>query len=161
LSVAGTVKFKRPEKWEAVLSFISPEPGYRDKTRFYLYTRRNAEKSQELTIDNEELLLKSSFDPRLPIKLVISGWLDNRYFAKWVRSGVNSLLIHGDYNVIYVAWKSIQELYVAAFIIKLFSEDLAQFIIFLKVNSIYMLPNCYFSITKSSIFHQSGVFHSN
>jgi hypothetical protein len=70
---------------------------------------------------------------------VISGWLDNRYFAKWVRSGVNSLLTHGDYNVIYVAWKSIQELFVAAFIIKLFSEDLTHFIVFLKVFFIQIL----------------------
>ncbi len=70
---------------------------------------------------------------------MISGWLDNRYFAKWVRSGVNSLLTHGDYNVIYVAWKSIQELFVAAFIIKLFSEDLTHFIVFLKVFFIQIL----------------------
>ncbi len=116
-----------------MFSFVSPKSGALDRTRFYLYTRKNPEKSQELTIDNEELILNSYFDPRLPIKFVISGWLDNRYFAKWVRSGINSLLTHGDYNVIYVAWKSIKELFVAAFIIKLFSEDLTHFIVFLKV----------------------------
>ena len=107
-------------------------------TRFHLYTKRNPHKGQELMIGNKKSLLLSSFNPELPIKFIISGWLDNRFFAKWVRMAIQSLLLHGDYNVIYVSWRSIKELFVAAMMIKLFSADLAQFIIFLKV-SIYII----------------------
>lgn len=132
--ILGTIGiFRRPDKLEAIRDFVSPKADSNRRTRFHLYTRRNADNSQELTIGNEELLRQSWFDPRLPIKLVVNGWLDNRYVAKWVRTGVNALLSHGNYNVIYVGWKSIQELFVAAFMIKFFSEDLAQFLIFIKV----------------------------
>lgn len=135
MNLLGTIK--RPDKIEAIHNLLYKPKDARD-TRFHLYTRRNPHKGQELMIGNKKSLLLSSFKPESPIKFIISGWLDNRFFAKWVRMAIQSLLLHGDYNVIYVSWRSIKELFVAAMMIKLFSADLAQFIIFLKV-SIYII----------------------
>lgn len=122
----------RPPKWEAVLNAFHQQPKSRANTRFYLYTRLNPSKAQELCIDDRKLLAQSNYNRKHRTILLISGWLDNRFFAKWVRQGISSLLGRGDFNVIYVAWKSINELFVAAMIIKKFSMDLADFIVFLK-----------------------------
>ncbi|KAJ6216234.1 hypothetical protein RDWZM_007391 [Blomia tropicalis] len=122
----------RPEKWEAIINEIERKPKSRRNTRFFLYTRRNREKGQEICIDDYESLLHSNFDPNKRVIFLISGWLDNRYFAKWVREAFAHLLDRDDFNVIYVAWRSIKELFVAAILIKMYSEDLAQFIDFIK-----------------------------
>lgn len=112
------------------------KPKSRWKTRFYLYSRRNPKKGQELCIDDHESLMHSHFDPNKRVIFLISGWLDNRFFAKWIREAVRHLLNRSDFNVIYVAWRSIKELFVAAILIKLYSEDLTQFIAFLKVGPV-------------------------
>lgn len=121
------------DKWESILNQFDRKPKSRWKTRFYLYTRQNPKKGQELCIDDRPTLMHSHFDPNKRVIFLISGWLDNRFFAKWVREAVRHLLNRGDFNVIYVAWRSIKELFVAAILIKLYSEELAEFITFLKV----------------------------
>lgn len=128
----GTIH--RPEKWESIKNAFHRKPKSRRNTRFYLYSRRNPEKGTELCIDDRESLMHSHFDPSKRVLFLISGWLDNRFFAKWVRDAIRRLLDRGDFNVIYVAWRSIKELFVAAILIKMYSDDLAQFISFLKVS---------------------------
>ena len=111
----------------------------RFNTRFYLYTRQNPKQGIELCIGDRESLIHSSFDPNKRVVFLISGWLDNRFFAKWVREAIQHLLNRADLNVIYVAWRSIKELFVAAILIKMYSDDLAQFISFLKVFFLHII----------------------
>lgn len=138
-----TGAFFRPAKWEALMNELNRKSLSRHNTRFYLYTRHNAQTSQELCINDLQSLSTSHFDRRRRTIIMISGWFDNRFFAKWVREGIRHFLERADFNVIYVAWRSIKELFAAAKVIKRFSDELAEFLQFLKVRSFCVcLGNC-------------------
>lgn len=123
----------RPNRWEALANELSPSKYSRRYSRFYLYTRKNPANGQELCVGDVRRLRRSHFDPNRRTIFLVNGWLDNRFFAKWVRDSISLLLIRADYNVIYVGWRSINELFVAAMLIQRYSENLSHFIDFLKV----------------------------
>ncbi|XP_066588916.1 pancreatic triacylglycerol lipase-like [Prorops nasuta] len=73
---------------------------------FLLYTDKNKDEAQPLYLNNDEVLLKSNFDPSKPTRLVTHGWMNSRKSAACtlIRDGY---LRVGGYNVIVVDWSKI------------------------------------------------------
>ncbi|GAB1609655.1 pancreatic triacylglycerol lipase-like, partial [Argonauta hians] len=65
----------------------------------------NPDNATRLVPHDEDLLSKSNFDGNRPTKVIIHGFQSEGTFP-WVRKMVGELLIHDDYNVIVVDWKS-------------------------------------------------------
>lgn len=125
--------FSRPSKWEPFMNELFPRAKSISDVRFYLYTRMNPDSAQELCINDMESIRQSNFDFNKRTVFLVNGWQDNRFLAKWVRDGIRLLLNRDDQNVIFVGWRSLKELFVAAMIIRSYSVYLAEFIDFLKL----------------------------
>ncbi|KAG1657257.1 Pancreatic triacylglycerol lipase [Nymphon striatum] len=68
---------------------------------FKLFTRENPSPGEILETSGQ----LTSFDVKKPTKLIVHGFTDS-INSGWVKYMVNELLIHDDYNVIAVDWKS-------------------------------------------------------
>lgn len=121
-----------PGKWEPIWNELFPRPKSISSVRFYLYSRLNPDNGHELCIDDHESIKQSNYNPNKRTIFLINGWQDNRLFARWVRDAIRLLLLRDDQNVIFVGWRSLNELFVAAMIIQSYSLYLARFINFLK-----------------------------
>lgn len=132
LDETSLIWYQRPSKWEAIWNELFHKPKSISSTRFFLYTRWNSNKGQELCIDDLNSIKESNFNSDKKIIFLVNGWQDNRFLAKWVRDAIKLLLMRSDSNVIYVSWRSLKELFVAAMIIRSYSNYLAKFIKFLK-----------------------------
>ncbi|XP_011644471.1 pancreatic triacylglycerol lipase-like [Pogonomyrmex barbatus] len=73
---------------------------------FYLYTRDNPTKPEQLYVDDEDTLKKSKFDPARPTRLVTHGWINSRNSTACTLIR-DAYLQHGDYNVIVIDWSTI------------------------------------------------------
>lgn len=126
-----------PGKWEPIWNELFPRPKSISSVRFYLYSRLNPDNGHELCIDDHESIKQSNYNPNKRTIFLINGWQDNRLFARWVRDAIRLLLLRDDQNVIFVGWRSLNELFVAAMIIQSYSLYLARFINFLKVFTLF------------------------
>ncbi|XP_789118.3 pancreatic lipase-related protein 2 [Strongylocentrotus purpuratus] len=73
-------------------------------TRFYLFTRRTWNFSQELIRDDVDRLRASNFDPKVPTMFSIHGWNSNG-FGSGERDRKNAFLEDANVNVITVDWR--------------------------------------------------------
>ena len=133
------ISLPTPGKWEPIWNELFPRSKSISSVRFYLYSRLNPDIGQELCINDQSSIHQSNYNPNKRTVFLINGWQDNRLFAKWVRDAIHLLLIRDDQNVIFVGWRSINELFVAAMIIQSYSLYLSRFINFLKVFNFFLL----------------------
>ncbi|KFM61335.1 Pancreatic lipase-related protein 1, partial [Stegodyphus mimosarum] len=73
-------------------------------TTFKLFSRVHPDKPRPLAPDDRELLYKSDFDPNLPTKIIIHGFVDNLQISEWMQKMKNAFLSEGEYNVIITDW---------------------------------------------------------
>jgi pimeloyl-ACP methyl ester carboxylesterase len=71
--------------------------------KYYLFTPRNPIHGQEFRLANVENIANSNFDPRLPTRFIIHGWLNNddSDVNRYIRT---AYLSRGGLNVIVVDW---------------------------------------------------------
>ncbi|RWS28300.1 pancreatic triacylglycerol lipase-like protein [Leptotrombidium deliense] len=72
--------------------------------KFFLYTRNNWKKEEQLIAENEASIVKSNFNPNVETKFIIHGYIDNLWFGEWMRKMKDEFLIKDEYNVILVDW---------------------------------------------------------
>ncbi|XP_023235944.1 pancreatic lipase-related protein 3-like [Centruroides sculpturatus] len=73
-------------------------------TVFYLYTTRHPHVKEILNVDNSTTIWKSSFNPELPTKIIVHGYMNGVFLSTWMRRMKDELLSEGHYNVILVDW---------------------------------------------------------
>ncbi|GFX15335.1 inactive pancreatic lipase-related protein 1 [Trichonephila clavipes] len=73
-------------------------------THFLLFSRIHPDKPHPLMPDDQELLVKSDYDPSVPTKIIIHGFVDNLHLSDWMQRMKTRFLSEGDYNVIIVDW---------------------------------------------------------
>ncbi|XP_041477515.1 pancreatic lipase-related protein 2-like [Lytechinus variegatus] len=73
-------------------------------TRFFLFTRLNRHKAQEITWKDLRTIEDSNFNRTMPIKFVIHGWIENTRKSSFIKMK-NTLLDQADMNVILVDWR--------------------------------------------------------
>lgn len=75
-----------------------PDTPAKINTTFYLYTRQSPSKPEIINYKNP-----GKFNPSLPTKLIVHGWLDTS-FEQWILDMRDALLKVEDMNVIAVDW---------------------------------------------------------
>ncbi|RWS29182.1 Pancreatic triacylglycerol lipase-like protein [Leptotrombidium deliense] len=73
----------------------------------------------------------SPFNPSLPVKFVIPGYLDGRLTAVWTQEMVNALINYGDYNVFLIEWRNIIPYGIATADLRIVAAEIANYIAFL------------------------------
>lgn len=73
-------------------------------THFLLFSRIHPDKPHPLRPDDQDMLVKSDFDPTVPTKIIIHGFVDNFHLSDWMQRMKTRFLSAGDYNVIIVDW---------------------------------------------------------
>ncbi|XP_001198442.2 pancreatic lipase-related protein 2 [Strongylocentrotus purpuratus] len=73
-------------------------------TRFFLFTRLNRDKAQEITWRDVITIEESQFNGTRPTKFVIHGWIENTRKSSFIKMK-NTLLDNEDVNVIMVDWR--------------------------------------------------------
>lgn len=73
---------------------------------FFLYTRANPTKHQQLFLNDLNSLRRSNFDPKKPTKFVTHGWINSEGSDAFqlIR---DAYLKRGDFNVIAIDWSTI------------------------------------------------------
>nr|XP_022314804.1 pancreatic triacylglycerol lipase-like [Crassostrea virginica]XP_022314805.1 pancreatic triacylglycerol lipase-like [Crassostrea virginica] len=96
--------FSIDDPFDNTLGFLpeSPEDIHFDLT---LYTRNNSQIGVQLGYNNTTSVSSSSFNPNIPTKIVIHGYMSDA-FEPWVLNISNLLLKKEDCNVIAVNWKN-------------------------------------------------------
>ncbi|XP_052124200.1 lipase member H-B isoform X2 [Frankliniella occidentalis] len=75
-----------------------------NKVDIKLYTRLYSENGQKLDAYNDTFLEKSKFNPLVPTKILVHGWLSGETKSKGGAILKDALLEISDYNVILVDW---------------------------------------------------------
>ncbi|XP_054710963.1 uncharacterized protein LOC129220557 [Uloborus diversus] len=103
-------------------------------TNFLLFSRVHPDTPRPLRPGNRELLYKSDFDPDIPTKIILHGFVDNLHISDWMQKMKTALLTEGDYNVIMVDWSCGNEFpyYQAVQKSKTVAEQLKKLMIFLQ-----------------------------
>ena len=80
---------------------LLPESPESIGTRFFLYTRNNADFPKELDVADPTSVTDTYYNGSLPTKMIVHGWNDNN---DWVNDLMKQLLINENCNVIIVKW---------------------------------------------------------
>ncbi|RWS14266.1 Pancreatic triacylglycerol lipase-like protein [Dinothrombium tinctorium] len=120
---------------DPVVRPISQTPSHRDqvKTRILLYTQENNNIKQPYQVfawnlPNYQL---SPFNPLLPSKFVIPGYLDGRLTAAWTVEMVAAFLQFTNYNIFLIEWRNITPYGVAVSDTRVVGSEIANYINFL------------------------------
>ena len=74
------------------------------QTKFFLYTRKNSKKADELNLKNISSVIESNFDPSCKTIFIVHGFAHHSQ-KPWVVKMKNELLKRYRYNIISVDWK--------------------------------------------------------
>ncbi|KAG8182874.1 hypothetical protein JTE90_024617 [Oedothorax gibbosus] len=78
--------------------------GKNNFTHFRAYTRNHPDQGRPLVAGDPSLLHDSDFDPALPTKVIVHGFVDNMHISDWMQRMKTRLLSLGEYNVILTDW---------------------------------------------------------
>ncbi|CAL1294470.1 unnamed protein product [Larinioides sclopetarius] len=103
-------------------------------THFLLFSRIHPDKPHPLMPDDRELLVKSDYDPAIPTKIIIHGFVDNIQLSDWMQRMKTKFLTAGDFNVIIVDWSCGNEFpyYQAVQNSKIVADELGKLVNFLQ-----------------------------
>ncbi|KAL0821168.1 hypothetical protein ABMA28_005787 [Loxostege sticticalis] len=95
-----TVDLEAEPDWE-VLSEVQRNPA---NNRYLLFTRRNNNRAQTLTMNNANSIRNSNYNPNVPTVVIVHGWLSNQ------NTDINptirdAYLRKSDVNVIVLDWR--------------------------------------------------------
>ncbi|KAI1304173.1 Pancreatic triacylglycerol lipase [Halotydeus destructor] len=110
---------------------VTPWPRDKIRTKFLLYTKQSPRDSYQLFAWNDKNLALSSFDKRLPVKVIIPGWLDSRDISKWMRSMKDVLIEYTNTNVIVTEWTNLTPYLIAATNARVVGAEVANLVNFL------------------------------
>ncbi|PAA86349.1 hypothetical protein BOX15_Mlig003920g3 [Macrostomum lignano] len=88
--------------WNRPIQLLPQSPDHLRPT-YALFTLRNPMLPQILRYGDKAIIEKSNFNPKLPTKMVIHGFVDD-INVPWVGEMKKALLLHGDHNVVLVDW---------------------------------------------------------
>lgn len=90
--------------WRAINVMVDPRETI--KTTFLFYTRKNPHVPYRLIgySATPEALKNVGFNPSLPTKMIVHGFMDTQFFGQWMSTLEQELLLVGDFNVIIVDW---------------------------------------------------------
>ncbi|PAA90690.1 hypothetical protein BOX15_Mlig003920g1 [Macrostomum lignano] len=88
--------------WNRPIQLLPQSPDHLRPT-YALFTLRNPMLPQILRYGDKASIEKSNFNPKLPTKMVIHGFVDD-INVPWVGEMKKALLLHGDHNVVLVDW---------------------------------------------------------
>ena len=94
-------KFFHPTHRPINLLPLSPEL---IQPKLLLHTRSNVENAFVLKYKDLDGIKASPFNPKVPTRFLVHGFLDNQLFGKWMKDMKDSFLIEEDCNVIIVDW---------------------------------------------------------
>ncbi|KAG6441562.1 hypothetical protein O3G_MSEX001873 [Manduca sexta] len=114
----------------SLLSEVARNPA---NNQYNLFTRRNPTEAQTLVMNKPETITESNFNPELPTKVIVHGWLRNQNLNinPTIR---NAFLEKSDVNVIVMEWRllALSDYSTAALGVPAVGRALGQFLIFLN-----------------------------
>lgn len=76
----------------------------RNFTNFMYFSRVHPDRHKPLVPGDRKLLRESDFDPALPTKIIIHGFVDSIHLSDWMQKMKTKFLTTGEFNVIIVDW---------------------------------------------------------
>ncbi|GBL97365.1 Pancreatic triacylglycerol lipase [Araneus ventricosus] len=73
-------------------------------TKFFLYSKEQPKEYDEIHPSDPEDIKDSHLNPDHRTVFIVHGFIDSRFYGKWMEEVKDNLLLHNNYNVIIVDW---------------------------------------------------------